>query len=173
MTHLGDVAAALVDGELGHAARERALRHLTACGRCRAEVDAQRALKASLHGSAVVAPVAHDALRVRLLALPVADTVRSGALAGDPPAPCLRRPDIRPAVPLTGPPPEGPHARRRVVTGAGALVVGTVVLVLGVSHDAAPPAPLPPAGGSLVTQSVRGAADAPVLGDTRSGPTAR
>jgi len=47
---LGDVAAALVDGELDHAARERAHRHLAHCGPCRAEVDAQRRLKARLSG---------------------------------------------------------------------------------------------------------------------------
>ncbi|MEU7414020.1 zf-HC2 domain-containing protein [Streptomyces sp. NPDC042638] len=43
--HLGDRLSALVDGELGHETRERVLAHLATCGRCKAEADAQRALK--------------------------------------------------------------------------------------------------------------------------------
>jgi hypothetical protein len=43
--HLGDRLAALVDGELGHATRERVLAHLATCPRCKAEADAQRRLK--------------------------------------------------------------------------------------------------------------------------------
>lgn len=45
---LGDLAAALVDNELGHEQRDRALVHITACRECRSEVDAQRRLKALL-----------------------------------------------------------------------------------------------------------------------------
>lgn len=48
--HLGDLAAALVDGELGHDARDRALAHLAHCVACRAEVDDQRRAKALLRG---------------------------------------------------------------------------------------------------------------------------
>ena len=36
MTHLGDRIAALVDGELGHQDRDRALAHVAHCARCRA-----------------------------------------------------------------------------------------------------------------------------------------
>jgi hypothetical protein len=43
--HLGDRLAALVDGELGHETRERALAHLATCAKCKAEADAQRRLK--------------------------------------------------------------------------------------------------------------------------------
>ncbi|MET7933652.1 zf-HC2 domain-containing protein [Streptomyces sp. NPDC005322] len=43
--HLGDRLAALVDGELGHDARERVLAHLATCCKCKAEADAQRRLK--------------------------------------------------------------------------------------------------------------------------------
>ncbi|EGX58888.1 hypothetical protein SZN_15688 [Streptomyces zinciresistens K42] len=43
--HLGDRLSALVDGELGHEARERVLAHLATCARCKSEVDAQRRLK--------------------------------------------------------------------------------------------------------------------------------
>jgi len=45
VSHLRDLIAALVDGELSHAERERALTHLAGCTVCRAEVAAHRALK--------------------------------------------------------------------------------------------------------------------------------
>ncbi|GIH69296.1 anti-sigma factor family protein [Sphaerimonospora thailandensis] len=48
MSHLGERVSALIDGELGHTERERALAHLTFCADCRAEVDAMRALKSRL-----------------------------------------------------------------------------------------------------------------------------
>jgi anti-sigma factor RsiW len=44
--HLGDQVAAFVDGELGFAARERALEHLSRCAECRAAVEEQRRVKA-------------------------------------------------------------------------------------------------------------------------------
>lgn len=45
MGHLGERLTALVDGELGHAERDRALSHLAACDSCRREADALRRLK--------------------------------------------------------------------------------------------------------------------------------
>ena len=45
MRHLGERISALVDGELSHGERERALAHLTFCADCRAEVESVRALK--------------------------------------------------------------------------------------------------------------------------------
>lgn len=48
MSHLDDLAAALVDNELCHDDRDRALAHITHCAECRAEVEAQRRLKALL-----------------------------------------------------------------------------------------------------------------------------
>ncbi|WP_433497916.1 anti-sigma factor family protein [Sphaerimonospora sp. CA-214678] len=45
MSHLGERVSALIDGELGHTERERALAHLTFCADCRGEVEAMRALK--------------------------------------------------------------------------------------------------------------------------------
>ncbi|MEW9529224.1 anti-sigma factor [Microbispora sp. NPDC049125] len=48
MSHLGERVSALIDGELGHNDRERALAHLTFCADCRAEVDAMRSLKSRL-----------------------------------------------------------------------------------------------------------------------------
>lgn len=66
--HLGDDVAALVDGELGHDDRDRALCHITSCDDCRAEVDAQRRLKALLANQPD--PEVSPALTARLLALP-------------------------------------------------------------------------------------------------------
>ncbi|MGC5562878.1 anti-sigma factor family protein [Streptomyces sp. FR-108] len=43
--HLGDRLSALVDGELGHEARERVLSHLATCAKCKSEADEQRRLK--------------------------------------------------------------------------------------------------------------------------------
>ncbi|MER6156119.1 zf-HC2 domain-containing protein [Streptomyces sp. NPDC001868] len=43
--HLGDRLSALVDGELGHEARDRVLAHLATCAKCKTEADEQRRLK--------------------------------------------------------------------------------------------------------------------------------
>ncbi|MFB4279419.1 MULTISPECIES: anti-sigma factor family protein [unclassified Nonomuraea] len=48
MAHLGERVSALVDGELNHTERERALAHLTFCADCRREVESVRALKSRL-----------------------------------------------------------------------------------------------------------------------------
>ncbi|MFC0599682.1 zf-HC2 domain-containing protein [Streptomyces palmae] len=66
--HLGDRLAALVDGELGHDARERVLAHLATCPRCKAEADAQRQLKDAFARTAPPAPSA--SLLARLHNLP-------------------------------------------------------------------------------------------------------
>ncbi|MER8237038.1 zf-HC2 domain-containing protein [Streptomyces sp. NPDC094049] len=66
--HLGDRLAALVDGELGHDARERVLAHLATCARCKAEADAQRTLK-SVFASAAPPPLSEGFL-ARLQGLP-------------------------------------------------------------------------------------------------------
>ena len=66
--HLGDRLAALVDGELGHDARERVLAHLATCRSCKAEADAQRRLKNVFADTAPPAP--SDGLLARLQGLP-------------------------------------------------------------------------------------------------------
>ncbi|MFH8365750.1 zf-HC2 domain-containing protein [Streptomyces sp. NPDC018031] len=73
--HLGDRLAALVDGELGHDARERVLAHLATCPRCKAEADAQRQVKSLFARTA--APPPSESLLARLHNLPAA------ALDGD------------------------------------------------------------------------------------------
>lgn len=68
MSHLDDLAAALVDNELSHDDRDRALRHIIDCGPCRAEVDAQRRLKALLANQAD--PVVTFSFTMTLLNVP-------------------------------------------------------------------------------------------------------
>ncbi|RKS71877.1 putative zinc finger protein [Actinomadura pelletieri DSM 43383] len=48
MSCLGERLTALVDGELGHEERDRALAHLACCDRCRSEVASLRMLKGRL-----------------------------------------------------------------------------------------------------------------------------
>jgi anti-sigma factor RsiW len=57
--HLGDQVAAFVDGELGFAARERALEHLSRCPDCRAAVAEQRRVKARVQTLPTTEPSAH------------------------------------------------------------------------------------------------------------------
>ncbi|MGP9018767.1 anti-sigma factor family protein [Streptomyces sp. BR1] len=66
--HLGDRLAALVDGELGHDARERVLSHLATCPKCKAEADAQRRLKNVFAQTAPPPP--SEGLLARLQGLP-------------------------------------------------------------------------------------------------------
>ncbi|GAB2590301.1 zf-HC2 domain-containing protein [Streptomyces capparidis] len=80
--HLGDRLAALVDGELGHDARERVLAHLATCDECRREADEQRRVKETLTAAATAAPGPSAGLLARLQALPGVD--RDG---GDGPGP--------------------------------------------------------------------------------------
>lgn len=69
--HLGDRLAALVDGELGHDARERVLAHLATCTKCKAEADAQRRLKTLFVETAPPPP--SEGLLARLQGLPGGD----------------------------------------------------------------------------------------------------
>ena len=66
--HLGDRLAALVDGELGHDARERVLAHLATCPKCKTEADAQRRLKSVFAETAPPPP--SESFLARLQGLP-------------------------------------------------------------------------------------------------------
>jgi hypothetical protein len=66
--HLGELAAALVDGALDHNGRDRALAHVMRCDGCRAEVDAQRRLKSQL--AQLASPPVSGDLVGRLLGVP-------------------------------------------------------------------------------------------------------
>ena len=67
MSHLGDRAGALVDGQLGAAESERAHAHLAQCRPCRDEVAAVQAVKALV--SALDGPAPGADLVGRLLSL--------------------------------------------------------------------------------------------------------
>ncbi|GAB3810654.1 anti-sigma factor family protein [Kribbella italica] len=66
--HPLDKLSAAVDGELDHDSRDRVLSHLVCCDSCRAEVDAQRRLKAQM--SALEAPEPSTDLMQRLMGVP-------------------------------------------------------------------------------------------------------
>jgi len=97
--HLGELAAALVDGALDHDTRDRAFAHLARCGSCRAEVDGQRRLKARL--AALDTPPCPTALLGRLRT--IAETSPGSASLGG-------LPDLGGSF--------GPPAARLVTTGA-------------------------------------------------------
>lgn len=102
MTHLGPRVSALVDGELGHEARDRALAHVAHCTACREALDAERSLKALLRGTDTPPPSAG------LLA-----ALTSMGEPGDPVAPRPRAMPLGPVVPTLPPPGRGPFAGRR------------------------------------------------------------
>lgn len=56
--HLGPRLAALVDGELSHDDRDRALAHIAGCAACRALVESERTLKGQLESMAMPEPSA-------------------------------------------------------------------------------------------------------------------
>jgi len=56
--HLGPRLAALVDGELSHDDRDRALAHIAGCAQCRSLVDSERTLKGQLGAMAMPEPSA-------------------------------------------------------------------------------------------------------------------
>ncbi|MFS8198605.1 anti-sigma factor family protein [Streptomyces sp. CWNU-52B] len=66
--HLGDRLSALVDGELGHEARERVLAHLATCAKCKSEADEQRRLKNVF--AEVAPPPPSESFLARLQGLP-------------------------------------------------------------------------------------------------------
>lgn len=117
--HLGADLAALVDGELDHASRERVLRHLTRCEDCRAEVEAQRRFKARLLGLGPSAPAPTADLAERLR-----DLAGNADVAGQVPRGPLRPPSAA----RSGRGSRGPRGRARRLPRSA---VGGVVLVLG------------------------------------------
>ena len=90
MDHLGERLSALVDGELGHAERDRALGHLAMCETCRFEAEMLRRLKRRLHQLDAPEP-SHDFMG-RLSAMtesspagPPSKPPSSGGLGSSPP----------------------------------------------------------------------------------------
>ncbi len=156
--HLGDLAAALVDGALDGDTRDLALAHVAGCTGCRAEVDEQRRCKDGLRQ--LEAPALPAGLAARLMAVP--EAAELGA-PRRPRAPISRTP-ARPVPALAGvsrrpgggagptasrpgrvrPPSKARPDRRRsrgarVAGGVTALALGFVVVVtLGPGRNAAP-----------------------------------
>jgi anti-sigma factor RsiW len=149
---LGEVAAALVDGELDHAARERAHRHLAHCAACRAEVEAHRRLKARLSRLSVAPPAPDLALTDRLLALspPGADRLSAGQALPERPA------TLRPPSGPTGTRPRGRRGGRRTASVSAvtaALGVVAAAVALG-GPSTAGSTPVDPATDSFILQHV-------------------
>ncbi len=163
---LGDVVAALVDGELDHPERERAQRHLAHCESCRAEVDGQRRLKARLSGLAPDVPPLDQLLTARLLHLSTTD---SGPRRPGPTAPGAGRPAGRPLSRPVGrgaesrrPPGQGQRRRRTAAGTALAAALGlSAAFALGSPQSRPPSTPLDPGADSFVVEFVNTTADVP------------
>jgi len=128
--HLGDLAAALADNELCHDQRDRALSHITGCGDCRAEVDAQRRLKALLANQAD--PEVSGDLMGRLLDVAV--------VAGGPSHPDV----VRRRRKMLSAPPSRPRSFRSKAATYSALGVAFLGGVVAVGGEADGPKVRPP-----------------------------
>lgn len=147
---------ALADGALDHAERDRVLAHLAGCDACRAEVEAQRALKARLGRLAEATPGPRPELIARLtgLAVPGVEpaagpraTPRPASVGPGPSRPADRRPASRRATRRA--------ARRTTTVGGGLLLLGVgLALVLGGSGPAAPTTPVDPGSDTFVVDHV-------------------
>lgn len=131
MTHLGEQLTALIDGELGHADRERVLGHLAGCAECRVEADALRRVKRRVSDLSDAAPA--DKLLHRLQAM---------AEPGDPLPPRVSRlpGHARSLRPRTVRPvdnrPRRAAMRDRLPRGRYLIASATAVAVLGIGSAA-------------------------------------
>jgi hypothetical protein len=157
--HLGIRVSALVDDQLSHNERDRALAHVTQCEQCRLEMEQERETKAALRRLPAVEPPAE--LVKALLAM-----AETGG-----PLPPQRRPFPGPATPVVGwrpvdgrpqtgrshggrgsrRPDLAPRVRpaRIQLAAAGVLSVGALMLVLAAlgaptASGPAPTAVIPP-----------------------------
>ncbi len=159
--HLGTEIPALVDGELDHATRERALGHLAGCAACRAEVEDERRLKALLRGVGATGPRPADDLAERLR------RVAQGGPALPLPVPL---PQLLPASSLLAPA-ALPTARtpvRGAFLGGAVLVVG-LGAVLALGGPARPPSrpPVDPTSDVFVADFA-GTGSRPLTGPVRT-----
>jgi hypothetical protein len=132
--HLGERLTALVDGELGHDERDRALVHLAGCEQCRAEADALRRLKRRLRAMGDAMPADHLIRRLQAMGEPggpVPPAVRR--LPGHGRDRSAARPrDTRPAGGLV----RGAAAHRRLPRGRYLLAGAATLAVLGIGSAA-------------------------------------
>ncbi|WP_084957449.1 anti-sigma factor family protein [Thermoactinospora rubra] len=156
MSHLGENVSALVDGELSHVERERALAHLTFCADCRREVESMRALKSrlrSLDGPPTPADLTMSLLRMGEPGGPLPPRERPfpARTFGGVPLPGPR--SIGPLAPVDNRPRRdsgagsGPGRRRRrtyVAVGvvSAAVAIGTFFATVGNPDPTPPPADL-------------------------------
>lgn len=155
---------ALADGALDPAERDRVLAHLAGCDACRAEVEAQRALKARLSRLAEATPGPRADLIARLTGLAVPGVEPGTRAAGGPAVPV--RPGPEPVS--VGPGPRRPAdrrpasrrpsrraARRTSTVGGGLLLLGVgIALMLGGPGPTAPSTPVDPASDTFVVDFV-------------------
>ena len=80
--HLGPRLASLVDGELSHDDRDRALAHIAGCAQCRSLVESERTLKGQLGSMAMPEPSAR--LMASLFQIPQAQAGRRDPEDGPP-----------------------------------------------------------------------------------------
>lgn len=141
MSHLRDLIAALVDGELSHSERERALTHLAGCATCRAEVAAHRALKDRV--ASLAAPPAPAGLLAELhrmaepgepLPLIRRETVET---TRPPTVPVGRRPTDRGTTRPAGRRSRGRRVRTALTSGTVA-VAATIVTAFAVGGEPSP-----------------------------------
>lgn len=154
MSCLGERLTALVDGELGHEERDRALAHLAGCAQCRDEVSSLRKLKGRLRGLSnlpladSIGEMPSDDFLSRLRSLPssAGPAPSPGVPPAPPPGPPAETPahSARPrrssARPVRTRSAAHPHAARPAAGHTGAipahlrrryLVVGAATLFLG------------------------------------------
>jgi anti-sigma factor RsiW len=151
--HPLDKLSAAVDGELDHDSRDRVLSHLVGCDSCRAQVEAERRLKARLGSLSADGPEPSTDLIQRLLGVPsFSDEVREEV-----------RPVVTPAVSLspqrsafpagrpagTRPAARSPRRRTRVLGAAGsaaavASLLGTAFVLGDPAREQQPPMLQPP-----------------------------
>jgi anti-sigma factor RsiW len=165
---LGETLTALVDGALDHAERDRVHAHLAGCPACRAEVEAQRALKATLSGLAGSTPGPPESLvgALRALAVPGVDPVAPHPpLRGETAAP--RRVGERPGGArglASGHGRTRRHRLRRTSAAGGGLLLLGVGAALLLGGPAASPAstPVDPGSDAFVVDFVSTTSEVPL-----------
>jgi anti-sigma factor RsiW len=183
VSHPGPELSAFVDGELDHDARDRVLNHLAGCPGCRADVEAERRLKARLAATASPAVPADLSARLRAIAEP-----GEPLPPWHPPMPGGSRPAVLPAPgrrgsarprsrrPAARPGADGRSRRTRVtprrlaLAASGALTAGGVLLsgafLLGSAPRPEPGVRVSPAVDRLAVEHSRSRARMPLSDPT-------